>query len=280
VGAPGVGGERVEGRRAVTELLTAGRRRVRTVWVAAGRSADLTELADDATRRGVPVQRVTREELDDLAATEVPQGVVADADPIEPTSVETLLAAPDAFLVALDGVTDPQNLGAIVRAAETAGALAELVAAAAPERRRRRRAGSAGIAGLRDRITLEEHHDREQRAREQDQLRAQHVSALTRDQHDGRRHQNAPEEDHRLGGAVHERSRAHDVAQVDGDADEHEAEQRGRRAHLRQREALPVADSVRQPRPPRGEKLSAASAQAVPRPPPGSYVGLGHGRQT
>jgi 23S rRNA (guanosine2251-2'-O)-methyltransferase len=52
----------------------------------------------------------------------VPQGVVADADPIEPTSVETLLAAPDAFLVALDGVTDPQNLGAIVRAAETAGA--------------------------------------------------------------------------------------------------------------------------------------------------------------
>ena len=122
VGAPGVGGERVEGRRAVTELLTAGRRRVRTVWVAAGRSADLTELADDATRRGVPVQHVTREELDDLAATEVPQGVVADADPIEPAGVETLLAEPGAFLVALDGVTDPQNLGAIVRAAETAGA--------------------------------------------------------------------------------------------------------------------------------------------------------------
>ncbi len=122
VGAPVVGGERVEGRRAVTELLTAGRRRVRTVWVAAGRSADLTELADDATRRGIPVQRVTREELDDLAATEVPQGVVADADPIEPAGVETLLAAPAAFLVALDGVTDPQNLGAIVRAAETAGA--------------------------------------------------------------------------------------------------------------------------------------------------------------
>ena len=117
-----MGGERVEGRRAVTELLTAGRRRVRTVWVAAGRSADLTELADDATRRGVPVQHVTREELDELAATEVPQGVVADADPIEPAGVETLLAAPGAFLVALDGVTDPQNLGAIVRAAETAGA--------------------------------------------------------------------------------------------------------------------------------------------------------------
>jgi 23S rRNA (guanosine2251-2'-O)-methyltransferase len=122
LGGPGVGGERVEGRRAVTELLTAGRRRVRTVWVAPGRSADLAELADSAARRGVPVRHVTREELDELAATEVPQGVVADADPIEPVAVDALLAAPDAFLVALDGVTDPQNLGAVVRTAETAGA--------------------------------------------------------------------------------------------------------------------------------------------------------------
>src|SRR5262249_56039763 len=51
-----------------------------------------------------------------------PQGVVADADPIEPAAVDDLLAAPLAFLVALDGVTDPQNLGAVLRAAETAGA--------------------------------------------------------------------------------------------------------------------------------------------------------------
>jgi 23S rRNA (guanosine2251-2'-O)-methyltransferase len=122
LGAPGVGGERVEGRRAVTELLTAGRRRVRTVWVAPGRSADLAELADDATRRGVPVRHVTRDELDELSTTEAPQGVVADADPIEPVAVDALLAAPDAFLVALDGVTDPQNLGAVVRTAEAAGA--------------------------------------------------------------------------------------------------------------------------------------------------------------
>jgi 23S rRNA (guanosine2251-2'-O)-methyltransferase len=122
LGAPGVGGERVEGRRAVTELLTAGRRRVRTVWVAPGRSTDLAELAESATRHGIPVRHVTREELDELAATEAPQGVVADADPIEPVAVDALLAAPDAFLVALDGVTDPQNLGAVVRTAETAGA--------------------------------------------------------------------------------------------------------------------------------------------------------------
>lgn len=120
--ASSLGGDRVEGRRAVTELLTAGRRRVRTVWVASERSGDLAEIADIATRRGVQVREVTRAELDDVAATEVPQGVVADADPIEPAAVDELLAAPSAFLVALDGVTDPQNLGAVLRAAETAGA--------------------------------------------------------------------------------------------------------------------------------------------------------------
>ena len=119
--ASSLGGDRVEGRRAVTELLTAGRRRVRTVWVASERSDDLAEIADIARRRGVQVREVTREELDDVSATEVPQGVVADADPVEPAAVDQLLAEPSAFLVALDGVTDPQNLGAVLRAAETAG---------------------------------------------------------------------------------------------------------------------------------------------------------------
>ena len=82
--ASSLGGDRVEGRRAVTELLTAGRRRVRTVWVASERSDDLAEIADNATRRGIQVREVTRQELDDISSTEVPQGVVADADPIEP----------------------------------------------------------------------------------------------------------------------------------------------------------------------------------------------------
>jgi 23S rRNA (guanosine2251-2'-O)-methyltransferase len=120
--ASSLGGDRVEGRRAVTELLTAGRRRVRTVWVATERSDDLAGIADVATRRGIQVRELTRDELDDLSATEVPQGVVADADPIEPAAVDGLLAQSSAFLVALDGVTDPQNLGAVLRAAETAGA--------------------------------------------------------------------------------------------------------------------------------------------------------------
>jgi 23S rRNA (guanosine2251-2'-O)-methyltransferase len=116
-----LGGDRVEGRRAVRELLTAGRRRVRTVWLADG-AEDLAELGELAAARGAKVRHVGRDELADLARTEAPQGVVAHADPVEPARFDTLLEDPESFLVALDGVTDPQNLGAIFRAAETTGA--------------------------------------------------------------------------------------------------------------------------------------------------------------
>jgi 23S rRNA (guanosine2251-2'-O)-methyltransferase len=121
-GPAGLGGEQVEGRRAVRELLLAGRRRVRTVWVADQRSDDSGDLIELADARGADVRRVARPDLDDRARTDAHQGVVATADPIEPTDLADLLAAPAAFLVALDGVTDPQNLGAILRGAEAAGA--------------------------------------------------------------------------------------------------------------------------------------------------------------
>lgn len=119
--ASGLGGDQVEGRRAVQELLVAGRRRVRTVWLA-GRGGELADLADLASAQGAEVRRVRRDELADLALTEAPQGVVARADPLEPARLDELLAAPSAFLVALDGVTDPQNLGAVLRTAESTGA--------------------------------------------------------------------------------------------------------------------------------------------------------------
>ena len=119
-----LGGEQVEGRRAVRELLEAGRRRVRTVEIADTRepSAVLDELADLATARGVRVRRVDPERLQADARTEAPQGVIARAEPLLPASLDDLLGRSDAFLVALDGVTDPQNLGAVLRTAETAGA--------------------------------------------------------------------------------------------------------------------------------------------------------------
>ncbi|HZP28254.1 MAG TPA: 23S rRNA (guanosine(2251)-2'-O)-methyltransferase RlmB [Acidimicrobiia bacterium] len=119
-----LGGEQVEGRRAVRELLDAGRRRVRSVTIADLRepSPVLDELADLAAAHGIRVRRVEPERLAADARTEAPQGVVARADPLVPAALDDLLAQPDAFLVSLDGVTDPQNLGAVLRTAETAGA--------------------------------------------------------------------------------------------------------------------------------------------------------------
>lgn len=114
------------------ELLLAGRRRVREVWmVDEGDDApilrDIRELAE-ANR--VPLSVVGRGRFAAQARCEAPQGVLALAAPLPEVDVDGLVAGDQArpagkgrapFLVALDGVTDPGNLGAILRSAECAG---------------------------------------------------------------------------------------------------------------------------------------------------------------
>jgi 23S rRNA (guanosine2251-2'-O)-methyltransferase len=114
-----VGGEQIEGRRAVRELLTAGVRPVHTLYLAGDGTDDLERLAVDA---GVVIRRLNRAQLAERARTAAPQGAIALADPLAVADLDELLARPGAFLVALDGVTDPQNLGAVMRAAEASGA--------------------------------------------------------------------------------------------------------------------------------------------------------------
>jgi len=122
-----VWGEQVEGPQAVRELLRAGKRRVHRVLVAEG-AADsevLVEIASLARAAGVPVRVVDRGQLSAAAQTESPQGVVATADPLPQAELEDLArrhpGRPAPFLVVLDGVTDPHNLGAVVRTAASAG---------------------------------------------------------------------------------------------------------------------------------------------------------------
>lgn len=98
--------------------------------------AELDALADRASATGVRVRRVPRGVLDDLAGGVLHQGVVA---------VQTAFPYVDVagightdLVVVLDGVTDPQNLGAIARSAEAAGAGALVVP--------RRRAAPVGPA--------------------------------------------------------------------------------------------------------------------------------------
>jgi 23S rRNA (guanosine2251-2'-O)-methyltransferase len=122
-----VGGEQVEGRQAVRELLAAGTRPVRDVWVAEGLDPApiLREINELAKRARVPVRYVGRRALDAEARTDGPQGVLAHAQPLPEWDFDDLCRptgeqAP--FLLAFDGVTDPQNLGALLRSAEGAGA--------------------------------------------------------------------------------------------------------------------------------------------------------------
>jgi len=102
----------VYGRNPVREALR-GRRSVRRLWAAEPEGWDAS---------GVPVERATREELDRRAGTDGHQGVCAEVAAYPYADPADLLRAPEPLLVALDEVQDPQNLGAVCRTAECAGA--------------------------------------------------------------------------------------------------------------------------------------------------------------
>jgi 23S rRNA (guanosine2251-2'-O)-methyltransferase len=112
----------IYGRNAVREALR-GRRRVRRVWATKAAAADGWGPA--------PVTVVDAEEIEERAGSDAHQGVAALVDPYPYADAAELLAAGEPWLVALDEVTDPQNLGAVVRTAEAAGATGVII----PERR-------------------------------------------------------------------------------------------------------------------------------------------------
>ena len=116
----------MEGRQAVAELLAAGRRRVLDVWLDADAPSApaLARIADLADRADVPVRRVSSARLAGEARTDAPQGVLAHARPLPEADLDELCREGSKgrpFLLALDGVTDPQNLGGLLRTAEGAG---------------------------------------------------------------------------------------------------------------------------------------------------------------
>lgn len=108
--------EIIYGIRPVVEALRGRRRRVIEVLDSVG-SGEIRAAAG-----GVPVNKVPRDRVDELARGGVHQGVVARVEAYPYSSLEEILAVPEPLILVLDGVTDPRNLGAVLRAADGAGA--------------------------------------------------------------------------------------------------------------------------------------------------------------
>lgn len=121
-------GEILAGPHVILEALRAGRRTLRRIWLARHEQRGImVPILRLARERGVPVEVRPRADLDRLMVGGPHQGILAEAGPFpyaEPEEiVGSALRAPEpAFLVVLDGIQDPQNLGAILRTAEAAGA--------------------------------------------------------------------------------------------------------------------------------------------------------------
>ncbi len=111
-------GDLIYGLRPVVEALRSKRREVREVLDSIGDK----EIAAEAAARGIPTKRTSRERIEALVPGAVHQGVVARVGPYPYSGLEEILALPDPLVVVLDGVTDPRNLGAVLRAADGAGA--------------------------------------------------------------------------------------------------------------------------------------------------------------
>jgi 23S rRNA (guanosine2251-2'-O)-methyltransferase len=110
--------ETVYGIRPVVEALRSGRRKVFEVIDTVGDE----EVANAAGARGVNVTRASRQRVEELARGGVHQGVAAHVEPYPYSGLEEILTSPDPLVLVLDGVTDPRNLGAMLRAADGAGA--------------------------------------------------------------------------------------------------------------------------------------------------------------
>ena len=135
----------IEGRNAVIEALRAGRA-LDKIYIAKGETdKTLGHIAAKARDAGIVVVEADRRKLDAMSATKAHQGVVAVAAVREYCSVEDILAIADErgeppFVILCDEISDPHNLGAILRSAYCAGAHGVIIP-------KRRSAGLTGIVG-------------------------------------------------------------------------------------------------------------------------------------
>ena len=137
--------EMIEGRNAVLEALRAGRA-LDKVYIARGETdTALAHIAGLARERGVSVSDCDRRKLDAMSVTKAHQGVIAVCAVREYASLDDILALAESrgeapFVVVCDEISDPHNLGAIIRSAECVGAHGVVIP-------KRRSAGLTAVVG-------------------------------------------------------------------------------------------------------------------------------------
>ena len=110
----------VSGRNVVKEALRSGTK-INRVYIQDGRlQGQILEIMDEIYEKSIPVDKVTREELDGMVAG-LHQGIVAEISSFKTYDLTEVLQAGANKIVVLDEIEDPHNVGAIIRTAEAAG---------------------------------------------------------------------------------------------------------------------------------------------------------------
>ena len=118
--------DQVEGRNSVLELLES-EKDINKIYISNGeKQGSINKIVGKAKSKGIVLVEVDKNKLDEMSQTGNHQGVIAIVPPFEYCEVDDILdeakmRKEDAFILILDGIEDPHNLGAIIRTAETAG---------------------------------------------------------------------------------------------------------------------------------------------------------------
>ena len=119
--------EQIEGRNAVLEAFRSGKCVDKLFILDGCQDGPVRTIAREARKKDTIINYVSKERLDQLSETHAHQGVIAQVAAYEYSTVEDILAKAEEkgeppFLILLDNVEDPHNLGAIIRTANLAGA--------------------------------------------------------------------------------------------------------------------------------------------------------------
>ena len=119
--------DQIEGRNAVLEAFRAGQCVDKLYLLDGCHDGPVQSIVREAKKKGTQIQYVSKERLNQMSQTGGHQGVIAQIAAYEYSSVETILQkakekGEDPFILLLDGIEDPHNLGAIIRTANLAGA--------------------------------------------------------------------------------------------------------------------------------------------------------------